>query len=131
MYLRILSVARVSVVSRMKNEYESDKEEGDEDDYVNVEPVVTVSYVKEQTGAAKEEDGDDYEELDSDEDHNYEEATPGEGFTRAGASCSDAETSTQGEGSSDDEGDYENVLKPLNETKVNTYWKEEDIYQNL
>lgn len=131
MYLHILSVAHVSVVSRVKNEYESDKEEGDEGDYVNVEPVVTVNYVKKQTGAAKEEDGDDYEELDSDEDHNYEEATPGEGFTRAGAAHSDAETSTQEEDSSDDEGNYENVSKPLNETEVNTYWKQEDIYQNL
>lgn len=131
MFSRFLSVASMSVVSRVKNEYDSDKEEEEEDDYVNVEPVVTVSYVKKHTGPAKEEDGDDYEELDNDEEYNYEEASTGEGFTRAGAAHSDAETSTQEDDSSDDEGDYENVSKPLNETEVCTYWKEEDIYQNL
>lgn len=129
MFSRFLSVACVPVVSRVKNEYESDKEEGEEDDYVNVEPVVAVSYVMQQTGPANQEDGDDYEELESDEDHNYEEATPREGFTRAARSGS--ETSSQEEDSSDDTGDYENVSKPHSETEVYIYWKQEEIYQNL
>lgn len=125
-----LSVARVSVVSRVKNEYASDSEEAgeEEDDYVNVEPVAPVSYVKTK---AKEDDGDDYEELDSDEDHNYEETTPGEGFTWAGPPLLNAKTKAHEEDTSDDEGNYENVSKPLNESGGNTYWKEEDIYQNF
>lgn len=123
------SVARVSVVSREKNEYESDKEEEEEDDYVNV--INPVDHVKKQRGAAKMEDGDDYEELDSAEDHNYEEATPRSDIAQARPVRFKAEGSEQEEGSSDDEGDYENVSQPLTETEVYIYWKQEDIYQNL
>lgn len=125
------SVARVSVVSREKNEYQSDKEEEeeDEDDYVNV--INPVDYVKKQRGAAKVEDGDDYEELDSAEDHNYEEATPRPGFAQARPVRFKAERSEQEESSSDDEGDYENVSQPHAETEVYIYWKQEDIYENL
>lgn len=108
----------------MKNEYVSDNEEEEEDDYMNVEPVI---YVKTLPAA----DGDDYKEVDSDEDHNYEETTPGEGFTWAGPARPCAVTGAQEEDSPDDEGDYENVSMPLDETEVETYWKEEDIYQNL
>lgn len=116
----------------MKNEYESDEEQ-EEDDYVNVEPVYTVE-VKEKRRPAKVEETetevyvDDYEELDSADDHNYEEATPRVGsFTRArpppGGQREDPSDDD------DDEGDYENVLRPLGETEA--YGEQEDIYQNL
>ncbi|XP_075879805.1 scavenger receptor cysteine-rich type 1 protein M130-like [Nelusetta ayraudi] len=115
-------------VSRENNEYQSDKEEED-DDYVNV--INPVDSVKKQRGAAKVEDGDDYEELDSAEDHSYEEATPRPGFAQARPVRFQAERSEQEESSSDDEGDYENVSQPLAETEVCIYWKQEDIYENL
>lgn len=98
---------------------------------MNVEPVIAVKYVKEHRGAAKEEDGEDYEELDRAEDHNYEEATPRAGFTRPRPVRFNAERSEQEEDSSDDEGNYENVSQRVSETEVYTYWKQEDIYQNL
>lgn len=123
------SVARVSVVSREKNEYESDKEEEEEDDYVNV--VNTVDHLKKQRGAAKVVDGDNYEEVDSAEDHNYEETTPRTGFAEKRPVHFKAESSEQEEGSSDDEGNYENVSQPFTETEVYICWKQEDIYQNL
>lgn len=90
-----------------------------------------VDYVKKQRGAAKVEDGDDYEELDSAEDHNYEEATPGPGFAQARPVRFKAERSEEEESSSDDEGDYENVSQPHAETEVYIYWKQEDVYENL
>lgn len=98
--------------------------------------VNTVDLLKKPRGAAEVVDGDNYEEVDSIDDHNYEEATPRTAFAenrpvRFKAEKRSSESSEQEEGSSDDEGNYENVSQPFTETEVYIYWKQEDIYQNL
>lgn len=119
---------RVSVVSRVKNNYENDEGQ----DYVNVDPVNAVIDCKEHAGAVGEaEENSDYEELESSEDHDYEEATARASFTLAPDIHFNVEKNTEKEDTDDDEADYENVSKPYREAVVDVYWKQEDIYQNI
>lgn len=125
--------ARVSVVSKVKNNYENDEDE----DYVNVDPVNAVINWKEHPGAVGEaEENSDYEELESSEDHDYEEATANASFTstpgiRFNVEKNTVEEEDREEDTDDDEADYENVSKPYKEAVVDVYWKQEDIYQNI
>lgn len=99
---------------------------------MNVDPVNAVINFKEHPGALGEaEERADYEELESSEDHDYEEATPHASFTSAPEIHFNVEKKTEEEDTDDDEADYENVSKPCRETVVDVYWKQEDIYQNI
>lgn len=96
---------------------------------MNVNAVINY---KEHAGAVGEaEDSADYEEPESSEDHDYEEATPRASFTSAPDIHFNVEKNSEEEDTDDDEADYENVSKPYRETVVDIYWKQEDIYQNI
>ncbi|XP_026202920.1 scavenger receptor cysteine-rich type 1 protein M130-like isoform X2 [Anabas testudineus] len=80
--------------------------------------------LKEKVGKAEEEESDDYENPESDEDHDYDEAGPAENNTEAKEVYRDSEVVDDNEESetSDDEDDYVNVNVPLCEqTNVNIY----------
>lgn len=99
---------------------------------MNVDPVNAVINYKEHAGTAGEaEDSADYEEPESSEDHDYEEATPRASFTSAPDIHFSVKKNSEEEDTDDDEADYENVSKPHRETVVDIYWKQEDIYQNI
>nr|XP_046271662.1 uncharacterized protein LOC124073462 isoform X2 [Scatophagus argus] len=112
-----------SVKVRNKYEEEEDENEDEEGDYVNVDLVDTKRRFKEEAGPVEQEEYDDYEDPDSDGEHDYEEGTPDTNIMKANQIyvASNNEDKEE-EGTSEDE-DYENVTQPTDEY--------EDIYQNF
>lgn len=124
MYVFILcSNACVSVAFGVLNDYESDREE----DYVNADPADTKNKLKEEAGVVGDKESADYEEPESDEDHDYEEVAAVANVIQANTVCFslyENREEEEEEENGDDDADYENVT-------VDTYGEDEDVYQNL
>ncbi|KAI3359411.1 hypothetical protein L3Q82_002914 [Scortum barcoo] len=110
----------IKLTVRVTNEYEDDDDEDDEADYENADPVFAMKRLKEEARGQEVEESDNYEEPESDEDHDYEEAGPAENFIKAKEVCTteeenreeeeeeEDEEEDEDEETSDDEDDYVN-----------------------
>ncbi|KAG7999746.1 Deleted in malignant brain tumors 1 protein [Nibea albiflora] len=127
----------IKLFVRARNEYEpgEDDDEDEEEDYVNVDPMDTKN-IKEGAWMEVEQESNDYEDPESDEGHDNEEAGPDADCIKPTEVCLGAELNREvreeqeneeeEEESSDDEDDYENVIQ---DQFVDTY--AEDIYHNI
>ncbi|XP_070836716.1 scavenger receptor cysteine-rich domain-containing protein DMBT1-like [Chaetodon trifascialis] len=121
------ALAHTQLAVRVRNYYEDNEDE--EEDYVNVDLMDVKRNLKEETGKMEEEDSDNYEEPESGDDHDYEDAPLDADVIQVKQVCSSGEENTEGEETSDDEDDYENVTESADEQIVGIH--EEDIYQNF
>ncbi|XP_074511081.1 uncharacterized protein LOC141779943 isoform X2 [Sebastes fasciatus] len=132
------ALVQTQLAVRVRNDYvddtNDDAEDDDaEDDYENVNPVDIVKKLKEEARRVEEEESDDYEQPESDEDHDYEEAGHAHVCFRVEQDRKEEEEEEEEEEetTSDDEDDYENVTQPdVGEQAVDIYG-EHDIYQNF
>ncbi|XP_049417545.1 uncharacterized protein LOC125879626 [Epinephelus fuscoguttatus] len=105
---------------RVRYKYEDDEDEDEEGDYQNMDPVSTNRNFKEGAGRVEEEEINDYEDPESDDDHDYEEACPHANFIKAKEDCFSVEESTGEEEEEDEEdeeetGDDENLYANTNQ----------------
>ncbi|XP_067332600.1 uncharacterized protein [Channa argus] len=133
----------VLIFSQVPVGVHNDYEEEEDDDYVNVDQMESKD-IKEEVATVENEDSNDYEEPETDSDHDYEEAGPDENYVKpkdiclSGKGYRDREveddnredTISDDDDDDDDDDDYENVDQSFCEHTVDIYG-EEDIYHNV
>lgn len=134
--LTLFSLTCVSVVDQVGNAYQWGDSEGDEDDaqdYVNVDLMDTNVKMKGGAAGVDEEGSNDYEEPVCNDDHDYKKAGPNCMKARkAYVSVSD-HREDEDDVTSDEEDNYENVSPPLQSVvnKKEETSDEEDNYENV
>ncbi|XP_074513302.1 uncharacterized protein LOC141781431 [Sebastes fasciatus] len=127
------ALVQTQLAVTVRNDYVDDTNDDAEDDYENVNRVDIVKKLKEEAGRVEEEESDDYEQPESDEDHDYEEVGHAHVCFRAEEDRKEEEEEEEEEEetTSDHEDDYENVTQPdVGEQAVDING-EHDIYQNF
>lgn len=110
--MTLFSLTCVSVVDQVGNAYQWGDSEGDEDDaqdYVNVDLMDTNVKMKGGAAGVDEEGSNDYEEPVCNDDHDYKKAGPN--CMKAYVSVSD-HREDEDDVTSDEEDNYENVSPP-------------------
>ncbi|XP_037647403.1 uncharacterized protein LOC119501238 [Sebastes umbrosus] len=126
------ALVQTQLAVTVRNDYVDDTNDDAEDDYGNVNPVDIVKKLKEEAGRVEEEESDDYEQPESDEDHDYEEVGHAHVCFRAEEDRKEEEEEEEEEETtSDDEDDYENVTQPDVGEQIVDINGEHDIYQNF
>lgn len=131
----MFSLTCVSVVDQVGNAYQWGDSEGDEDDaqdYVNVDLMDTNVKMKGGAAGVDEEGSNDYEEPVCNDDHDYKKAGPN--CMKAYVSVSD-HREDEDDVTSDEEDNYENVSPPSlgvhNDEEEESSDDEEDNYENV
>ncbi|KAK2832817.1 hypothetical protein Q5P01_016706 [Channa striata] len=124
----------VLIFSQMSVGADNEYEEEEDDDYVNVDQMESKE-IKEEVATVENEESDDYEDPETDSEHDYEEAGPDEHYAKPKEECLRVEDyrdqEEEEDDDDDDDNDYENVDESFCEKIVDIYSEDEDIYQNV